>query len=111
MKAIILISLLLMSAVPALAIDGSVSVEGDVSRRHVSPDVNLDVGQAFKDFRVHGSAEFCKQYDEFSSSPNYRLGLQYNGIRSVQFEAGAAYYNGAPYGYGRATYSFDTANH
>lgn len=112
-KIVFLIFMLLVSASSAMAIDGSVSVEGDVSRTHIAPDINLDVGQVFlKDFRVHATAEFGKQYDEFTGSPNnYRLGLQYNGIKSIQIETGTAYYNSAPYGYGKITYSFDTANH
>ncbi|MGD0331611.1 MAG: hypothetical protein ABSB40_14395 [Nitrososphaeria archaeon] len=78
----LLISMLLLAASSALAIDGSVSIEGDVSRTHVAPDINIDVGQVFlKDFRVHSTSEFGKQYDEFTGSPNnYRVGLQYNGV-------------------------------
>jgi|GEM_PF-6645529 type 1 fimbria pilin len=109
----LLISMLLLAASSALAIDGSVSIEGDVSRTHVAPDINIDVGQVFlKDFRVHSTSEFGKQYDEFTGSPNnYRVGLQYNGVSSTQFEMGTGYYNRAPYGYGKITYTFDTANH
>jgi len=112
-RIVLLISMLLLAASSALAIDGSVSIEGDVSRTHVAPDINIDVGQVFlKDFRVHSTSEFGKQYDEFTGSPNnYRVGLQYNGVSSTQFEMGTGYYNRAPYGYGKITYTFDTANH
>jgi hypothetical protein len=75
----------------------------------IAADYQATIGQIVSDFRPYLTAEFTRSNEYFSNNNrNYRVGTEYNGIPNLKLETGTGYYNGAPYGYGKITYSFDT---
>jgi hypothetical protein len=104
-----LLIFLLFLATPAFALDGSISTEIDAANGpgRFAADYQASIGQAIGDFRPYLSAEFTRPNEYFSNNNhNYRGGIEYNGISNVKLETGTGYYNGAPYGYGKITWSF-----
>jgi len=107
----IIILLMLPMGKPALALDGSVSVEmdTDLQARYFSPDFQANVGQVKGDYRFYGVAEFGHETPFFPNNNNhYRLGVEFNQFPNLKIETGLGLYAGSGFSYGKVTYSFDT---
>jgi len=104
------VSLFLLIALDANAMDGSISIEYDRSSVAASPDLQATLGQVLGSaHRVYVSGELTQPSDAFpSSNRNYRLGIQGNYLPGLTLESGPGYFNGAWYVFVKATYQFDT---
>jgi hypothetical protein len=93
------------------ATDFSVSAEFDAAAGNTSPDFQATVGQTFADiYRVYVNAEHAKESSLFpNSDKNYRIGIEDNYFGAVKLETGVGCYHTTPFGFVKATFSYDTA--
>ena len=110
MKVLAVVLCILALALPAFALDGSFSVEGDTAQSQSTLDFQANIGQVFGDiYRVYLNAERTKESSLFpNSDKNYRAGIEDNYFPWLKIEAGAARYKDSPFFYTKATYQFDT---
>ena len=111
MKTLIILTIACLIALPAFALDGSISAELDGTKngQHGATDYQGNIGQVIGQFRPYMSFEHTHESVYFpNSNKNYRVGMEYNPLSFLKVEFGSGFYKSTTFGYGKLTISFDT---